>query len=1620
MSDNARQNLKQLFGYIRAMTERRFTTMYSYKDYSFNLELNALPIHETISTPSFLDPEDTTQTETILRIEKANVPECPAPPFCLSGWLLKGWNDPTEKLAFAAKRYKPTGGNLLVFENPEDPHNRWEIDPENIPAEKSAPIEAVGSSEESTSGGISEDAPKAKKRTSKKTSEAAEEREIELFDSDATRVAQFEKWAAVRAEWAETAKEAGKARKLYDALYSLYSVLERERDRLELMVGDGILETTLDDGTKISHPLILERVVLVFDSSVPCFSIHDSDSNPIVYTRLLRGIDKLESACLSEYSALIERELIHPFEGKRFDDLLTSFANSLSSDCEFIGKDGSSKAPFRIRRGAVLFTRQRASGYGAILDKIIEDIDAGGELAPSLLSIIGANDTPTDDESPENDTGTSGALEVNGLDSRVLLEKEANREQLIIARKLASCPAVLVQGPPGTGKTHTISNIIGDLLAQGKSVLVTSHTSKALSVLRDKISEPVRPLCVSVLDDNKRQLEQSLTAINDYMSSNNVESLDAEGNRLEQERTALIERLAALRGQLLTLVSEQYTPIDAGNDVSYTPKDAALYIASLDSTSFISDVVSLDTGLPLSAEEIAKLYESNAALPAEEEALLLSGAPDCSALLQPAVMRRLCGILASDGDTEGNPLWDEKIERPVEALESLRDKLAEQTRHIGSAEPWMLSLARIGASGQGQNEVFATIANAIPQLRTEADSLRLTLLDTKPMIPDELVNVNTGSLLAEIYNSLDSEKINWLTVALRPKWKQLLDRCVINGEKPDTRSEVGILCKYHTLLINRQKLTRRWNDAVASLGGPALSSETPEEQAAMAWDTVAGWLGWFEGTWKPIRDYMVSLGFRYDQFMETLPLSVRMEGDTAAAFSALSGELPVLVEAEYFKGNRADCADTLAKASHELLAYAEQFPVIAALRDAVEQQDPEAYSAAFNDYDIICGKRALCDERQALLSRLAQICPKWSTEIRNREGVNGGSVPPDDLDKHWLRARLRGELARRCAVPVADIQTAIDTETSKLSALTRDLISARAWSAQLRTMRDQSKKRSLAEWVELVKRVGKGTGKRAEQLRSSGELRRAMKNCRRAVPVWIMPLSDVAEYFEPSDEKFDVLIIDEASQADITSLISLYLARKVIVVGDDKQVSPTPIGLDIDASAKLRQEFLSDIPAASMYDEMVSIYDIAKANYEPITLREHFRCADDIINYSNYYTYNGIICPLRDSRSIKLHPSTVAYRVPDGSTGGKKTNKREAVNVAALIAACNELPEYKNATFGVITMTGDEQAVLIDRLLREKLTENCYQERNILCGNPSYFQGDERDVIFISLVDSGNESGRALATRREGYNEMYAKRFNVAASRARDQMWVVHSLDPAVDLKADDIRLGLIRHAEHPEETAAALAKDETPVLSAMELDITNTLEGAGYTVTARQRVGSYIVGLTCEGEGGRVAIECDGDRTLEPDSIAAEINKQSVLERLGWRFIRLRASEYYTDPSAFLETIVEQVQSKGLSPAQASEGAVESTLLDRVLARAQELLNEWDNENDAESDSADIEVPTVEEQLEAAAANAIGAPADEQAVSSESGSPAEEDIPEASVSEEKPAVSETEIAEEASDDTVN
>jgi very-short-patch-repair endonuclease len=224
-------------------------------------------------------------------------------------------------------------------------------------------------------------------------------------------------------------------------------------------------------------------------------------------------------------------------------------------------------------------------------------------------------------------------------------------------------------------------------------------------------------------------------------------------------------------------------------------------------------------------------------------------------------------------------------------------------------------------------------------------------------------------------------------------------------------------------------------------------------------------------------------------------------------------------------------------------------------------------------------------------------------------------------------------------------------------------------------------------------------------------------------------------------------------------------------------------------------------------------------------------------------------------------------------------------------------------------MLGDAQAQLIQGLLIERLGEQEVERRRIRCGNAYHFQGDERDVMFVSVVVAVGEGRRTGAMTKDADRQ----RMNVAASRARDQLWCVRSIS-ADELHPDDVRGRFIRYCENPGLVDASASGERFE--SDFERDVYRHIVGRGYRVQVQHRVGRFRIDLVVDGgRGKRLAVELDGDAYHGPDRWEADRNRQAILERLGWTFHRIRGSAYYRDPDAALTGLWERLEALEIRP---------------------------------------------------------------------------------------------------------
>jgi len=493
------------------------------------------------------------------------------------------------------------------------------------------------------------------------------------------------------------------------------------------------------------------------------------------------------------------------------------------------------------------------------------------------------------------------------------------------------------------------------------------------------------------------------------------------------------------------------------------------------------------------------------------------------------------------------------------------------------------------------------------------------------------------------------------------------------------------------------------------------------------------------------------------------------------------------------------------------------------------------------------------------------------------------------------------------------LQAQRKTAEADLAHTYQSLVETKTWREVYRNS-PPAVKAALQAYLNAVRAIGKGTGIRAIRHRKAAQA--AMLDAYRAVPCWIMPQWRVSETLPPEIGKFDLVIVDEASQSDLWVLPALLRGVKVMVVGDDKQVSPDGIGLSEERIKDLKNRFLGDQAHGEQMTPEKSMYDLAKVVFagEMVMLREHLRCVPSIIEFSKREFYNHEIQPLRvPKRTERLDPPLIDVFVHGGARADK-VNSAEARAIVDEIKAIIADPACKNRSIGVVSLLGMEQAHRIFELVREEIPAEEIVGRKMTVGDARTFQGKERDIMLLSMVATPEHSVTVTA-------RMYEQRFNVAASRARDRMYLFRSVELA-DLSKSDLKAKLIEHFRtpfHQDQRRIGALRElcQSDFERAMFDDLTN----AGYCVKPQVPVGGYSIDLVVEGtEDRRLAVECDGDKYHGPEQWSHDMARQRILERAGWTFWRCFGASFNRDRKGVLADLFGTLRGMGIEPIGAAD----------------------------------------------------------------------------------------------------
>ncbi|MGB7291006.1 MAG: AAA domain-containing protein [Thermodesulfobacteriota bacterium] len=625
-------------------------------------------------------------------------------------------------------------------------------------------------------------------------------------------------------------------------------------------------------------------------------------------------------------------------------------------------------------------------------------------------------------------------------------------------------------------------------------------------------------------------------------------------------------------------------------------------------------------------------------------------------------------------------------------------------------------------------------------------------------------------------------------------------------------------------------------------------------------------------------------------------------------------------------------------------------PCLQQLVEAIETRDAYKWKAAWETREHVKGENERFQYYKELLDQLDQACPGLRELLTSSQGNPGWKDRLLQLEKAWawgaakawLRRVTDTHTYRRLIEERHRLQDRIEKKLEQLATL-------RAWQSFFARL-DDTTEQNLTAWTKAVSRIGKGTGKYAYRHRRTA--RQYLMACIPRIPAWIMPLHKLWESTDPTPGVFDTVIVDEASQAGIDALALLLLAKRIIVVGDDKQNSPEAVGVLEDDIARMARDHLREFRFRDEFRPDTSLFDHAERAFTNlISLREHFRCVPEIIRFSNDLCYTDApLIPLRQPPPKRLPPLR-SFFVENGACKGEGPriiNSAEAEIIVKTIQASLDDEAYEGKTMGVIVLQGHAQAEVVEKKLAEVLEPMVREERKLRCGVPATFQGDQRDVIFLSLVVAPNHHFRALT----GISDQ--RRFNVAMSRARDQVCLFHSVQQH-DLSREDLRWRLLNFFYSPGKEALDELYEEldrlerevnrssrqpgeqpAPYESWFEVDVALELLRRRYRLRPQYEVAGYRIDLVVEGLDNRLAVECDGDNWHGPDRYEEDMVRQRQLERANWTFVRIRESEFYADRSSAVRQIIEACEELGIRKIGEDENAVYSAPLGSTASVAQ------------------------------------------------------------------------------------
>ncbi|MFT3706311.1 MAG: DUF3320 domain-containing protein [Archangium sp.] len=1055
----------------------------------------------------------------------------------------------------------------------------------------------------------------------------------------------------------------------------------------------------------------------------------------------------------------------------------------------------------------------------------------------------------------------------------VLCPLDADGSQLAAVLSAASGQSFVLEGPPGTGKSQTIANLIAQCMASGKSVLFVAQKRAALEVVQHRLDAVGLGPFLLELHSKKASKQEFIAQLK--------AAADFRARKPARDWTTEADALAKARGELNDVVSALHTRHEPGQTVFET-------IAELER---VRGLPRLDEGFE-SADAFSAQWSSDAKA-------ALGDLPPAFARLTPG-WKELENVRATEWPTPKRTQLEGLLDALVDKSEALRKAcgaVSEWMPGLESASIDSLELAErvlddVQHTPRPRAELLAGAEDEVEAWLVEVEKARAQVKALAPTWTPALLAQPLDDWHGRLKQWMSVFFLGWLVLAFTVRWAA---KKVTRTAVPPTPLLVAEVEQATQLRKARTGLGQQTPRLVSLLGALSVDEwELPQVDV----EKTRALLSWSR-----------TFRSRTSRFPKAMALAVHGGPDVSEAVVAFRN------------------------------AYKEYRASVNAVTNLLELSGAWTKPAEAEHLSFSSSRAKRIREQVGQLR-------EWGAYRRNREacvalGLTRAvkALERGDFDGRELVDRFtRGWQAWWLQQRVAQSRALASFDGLKLDGQEQRYADAD------RALRDLAREEVRSRLAARLPRLDEGAPPQSQagillrQFNRKAGLaspRQLFSECagtiRALKPCVLMSPQSVAQYLDPSQPPFDVVVFDEASQVPTHEAIgAIARGRQVVVVGDSRQLPPT--------SFFLGQSKEEDSEDDEVFTELDSILEECSASGLPsLQLSWHYRSKHpSLIAFSNarYYSDRLQLFPAAHARSSSIGVSRVLVK-GTYDRGHTATNRAEAEALVTELVRRLKDPREQRRSLAVVTFSRAQQGLIEDLLeeAREKDPElepffDPELDEPLIVKNLENIQGDERDVVLFSIGYGPDKFGKMTANLGPLGQLGGERRLNVAVTRAREQLMIFVSFEPQqLDLSGSSAK-GL--HDLKAFLDAAANGGDVVMGKPADELAAADTvlknalrakLQDAGFTVDLDVGIGRYRLDLAVRhpeaNERYVMGLELDGVRLSSTETARDRDRlRREVLSQLGWKHIaRVRALDWHESTERVVSELVKRIRDAAAEP---------------------------------------------------------------------------------------------------------